>query len=112
MQTLLLHFPRIRKKCRSDSDAHGTGAPRRPEHTSYLLIYAPRREVLEIWPARSSNVLRTFNCGGNSSLMSAPGVRKDGGENVYAESGKRWQDCFVLNGTSGQLFSVAARLRR
>lgn len=78
---------------------------RRPERTSYLLIYAPRREVLEIWPARSGKCLRTFKCGSNSALLAPPVQDK-------AASGcAQDRDCFVLNGTTGQLFSVSQRLQ-
>jgi Rab3 GTPase-activating protein regulatory subunit N-terminus len=78
--------------------------PVRPEYSTYLLIYAPRREVLEVWPARSGKSLRTYKCGSNCVLMS-PAVTS---ASFVGEAPV--QDCFVLSGATGQLFSVAERL--
>ena len=78
-----------------------------PAHSAYLLIYAPRREVLEVWPARTGKCLRTFKCGSNCALMCplAPRDAALGGQHPEAV-----QDCFVLHGETGQLFSMAERL--
>jgi hypothetical protein len=87
---------------------------KQPERSTYLLIYAPRREVLEVWPARSGKCLRTFKCGSNCALM-CPILGASGQDYcseglVSAQKAEKWQDCFVLNGSTGHLFSMTARL--
>jgi Rab3 GTPase-activating protein regulatory subunit N-terminus len=80
---------------------------KQPERSTYLLIYAPRREVLEVWPARSGKCLRTFRCGNNCALM-CPDMGSATSRGSFAPPPA--QDCLVLNGTTGQLFSMAERL--
>ena len=77
--------------------------------STYLLIYAPRREVLEIWPPRSGRCLRTFKCGSNCALMSPPPVVYAGQHERHPELAAA-QDCYVLNGSTGELFSMRSRL--
>jgi hypothetical protein len=75
----------------------------------YLVIYAPKREVVEVWPMRVGKKVRTFRCGSNCALLQ-PSPR--------AEVPKRGSDdgiaplttCYLLNGSTGEIWDVADRL--
>lgn len=95
--------------CRTHSQDGGSPSRCQRQANTYLLIYAPRREVLEVWPPRSGRCVRTFKCGSNCALMAPPHTvpAAQHGQGVELTDA---QDCFVLNGTTGELFSMRARL--
>lgn len=75
------------------------------------MIYAPKREVVEIWPMRVGKKVRTFRCGGNCSLLQ-PSVRASGALQKQHLDGSlaALTTCFLLNGTTGELWDIAERL--
>ena len=77
----------------------------------YLVIYAPKREVVEVWPMRVGKKARTFRCGSNCALLQQGVVV---GSSTRAANGnphgRSLATCYVFNGTSGELFNLANRL--
>ena len=84
--------------------------------TLYLVIYAPRREVVELWPMRIGRRARSYRCGSNCALLQ-PGVmvgqpsRSVSSTSHNRSSVRSLATCYVLNGTSGELFNLADRLQ-
>uniref|UniRef100_UPI00358E2FD6 rab3 GTPase-activating protein non-catalytic subunit-like n=1 Tax=Myxine glutinosa TaxID=7769 RepID=UPI00358E2FD6 len=70
-----------------DSDSHGSLQPSEPRHcrvAQFLVIYAPRRGILEVWSTQQGPRVAAFNVGKNCRLLYA-GYRILGLNNVTCQ---------------------------
>lgn len=73
----------------------------------YLVIYAPKREVVQVWPMRVGKKVRTFRCGSNCALLQ-PSERAEVPTDRQEDA--PLTTCYLLNGTTGELWDIADRL--
>lgn len=83
-------------------------------HASFLVIYAPKRGLLEVWSAQRGPRVAAFNVGKNCRLlysnykmlnMRAEVLQKNGVVNHLAEQSYS-SNCYLLNAKSEKIFSV------
>lgn len=74
-----------------------------PTPSLYLAIYAPRRELLEVWPPRAGRSVQRFRCSGSCRLL-----QRDG-QVAGAADAAASLDCALLDVDSGKLHSLLNR---
>ena len=71
----------------------------------YLVICAPKRGVVELWPLRQGRRLRSISCGGNCRLLAAdPALSAEAGHCDWV------RDCLLLDFDTGVVTAVAPAL--
>ena len=97
--------PKARK--RKVLDASPVNAkPAGRKEALHLVVYAPKRGVVELWPLRQGKRLRSLSCGGSCRLLSADPP-------MSAEPGLQQQcawarDCLLLDSVSGSVTALAS----
>ena len=74
----------------------------------HLVIYAPKRGVLELWPVRQGRRLRSMTCGGNCRLVAADPPLST--EAVPQQQCAWARDCVLLDFDTGSVTAVAPAL--
>lgn len=98
---------RKRKALEAVSLKRTTGGSRRNE-ALHLVIYAPKRGVLELWPLRQGRRLCSMTCSGNCRLLAAdPPLSTE----AIPQQQCAWaRDCVLLDFDTGTVTAVAPAL--
>jgi hypothetical protein len=76
----------------------------------HLVIYAPKRGVVELWPLRQGKRLRSLSCGGSSRLLAADPPLS--AEQSLQQQCAWARDCLLLDLDTGSVIAVGAAFSR